>query len=60
MRHISDTYVKDSLPKITEMIELMGQKSESVKALREDVFANLTRLKEQIAIAREAANRVRF
>ncbi|XP_022314761.2 laminin subunit alpha-like [Crassostrea virginica] len=52
-------FVKDNLPQVIRQINLLGQKRDSVEALRESVFANLSRLREQIELARDAANRIR-
>lgn len=57
---VSGEFVKDNLPQVIRQINLLGQKRDSVEALRESVFANLSRLREQIELARDAANRVRI
>ncbi|KAK3091660.1 hypothetical protein FSP39_021617 [Pinctada imbricata] len=54
-----NNYVKDSLPKIRQLIDLIGEKASSVDTLKNNLLTNLTRLREQITIAREAANRIR-
>lgn len=51
-------YVRDKLPEVVTQINLLGQRKEAVEALRDVVYTNLSRLREQIELARDAANRV--
>lgn len=51
-------FVRDNLPEVITQINLLGQRKEAVEALRDRVYTNLSRLREQIELARDAANRV--
>lgn len=51
-------FVRDNLPEVITQINLLGQRREAVEALRDGVYTNLSRLREQIELARDAANRV--
>lgn len=51
-------FVRDNLPEVITQINLLGQRKEVVEALRDGVYTNLSRLREQIELARDAANRV--
>lgn len=52
-------FVRDNLPEVITQINLLGQRREAVEALRDGVYTNLSRLREQIELARDAANRIR-
>ncbi|XP_021350179.1 laminin subunit alpha-like isoform X1 [Mizuhopecten yessoensis] len=51
--------VKEKVPQIMDLIELVGTQSKNVRSLRDSVMGNITELREKIILARDEANRIR-
>ncbi|XP_060085431.1 laminin subunit alpha-like [Ylistrum balloti] len=51
--------VKEKVPQIMDLIELVGTQSRNVRSLRDSVMGNITDLREKIILARDEANRIR-